>query len=151
MVLVSGRPFAGAPLFFAMYNSARGRFSNGLERNPISASRRDGALAHYRRMNTAWRLGKFRIDREVIDRVVRESRDEDVARWAAVFGQVLVIEAVHRYDLRSTEYLAYSHHFEDVPVGMDAPLYDVEINRREEILAGQPVVTFDPKFIKRAS
>jgi hypothetical protein len=95
-------------------------------------------------------LGRFRIDCDVVDRLVKEGRDEDVAQWAAIFGKVVVIEATQRYDLRSFEYLAYSKYFPALPRHCAAPVYEVEVTRREEILGGQPCVTFDVAFTLRA-
>lgn len=96
------------------------------------------------------RLGRFFIRREIIDDAVRGAAPEAAARWCAIFGKCIVIEAQQRWDRDAIEYLAWCADFDENPEGCEAVRYEVEVTSRTEVLAGQRVETFDAIFRKAA-
>lgn len=99
-------------------------------------------------MNMKQRLGRFHVSRHLIEQCIQGS-DDNLAAWNSVFGQLIVIEAVHRWDCGGRiEYLAHCRQFDELPEGAEAPVYQVEISRHEEMMGAQNVTTFRAKFTK---
>jgi hypothetical protein len=74
------------------------------------------------------RLGKFRINRELIQKT-------PIAKLAPIFSRVVVVSCELRYDMDAFEYVALSNDFDEVEPGMVAPMYDLDckhVNRDGE-------------------
>lgn len=68
------------------------------------------------------RLGRFRVSFALMD------------EWPTllpVMGQVVVVRAECRYDSRTVDYVAYSHHFDVVEEGVEPPEYTATFTRHE--------------------
>jgi len=68
------------------------------------------------------RLGRFRVSFALMD------------EWPTLLpamGQVVVVRAECRYDSRTVDYVAYSHHFDVVAEGAEPPEYTATFTRHE--------------------
>ncbi len=94
------------------------------------------------------KLGRFFIDNRELRKAI-DGDQEARAACCALFGKCVVMEATHRFDRDSIEYLAYCEDFEPREQGVLAPEYLVFMHRHEGFVGAERVVTFDATF-KRA-
>lgn len=92
------------------------------------------------------RIGRFTIDERLIRSIAAGERPEDAAQWCSIFGQVVVIDVENKWDALSRTYLCYSEKFDPVEEGIEAPHYNVIIEKRDGFDGHMRVVTFDAIF-----
>lgn len=80
-------------------------------------------------MNLPRRIGRFTIPWEIIENRPAEAR---VALTAC-----LVVRAESMFHMRAVEYIAVSEHFDEVPPGVEVPLY----------VAGMATIDGEPSFV----
>lgn len=99
-------------------------------------------------MNTKNRVGRFIVDRSVIEKAM-EGQDESRAAWNSIFGQLIVIETTCRWPHGTIEYLAHCDQFEDLgDAAWVPPVYDCTTTRHEEMMGAQKVTTYLTRFTR---
>jgi hypothetical protein len=99
------------------------------------------------------RVGRFFVSRKILEDVIEGRSHDAVAAWCAMFGRCVILETKIVYPWGAIEYTAYCEDFEAHPdaEALVPPVYDVTISRREDVIAGQTIVTFDAKFTRLAA